>query len=59
MFNYRSMTKIQDRFKQDIAKIYDRRQDSYDRGRADNWHFKLARRLVECADLRAAIAFWI
>ena len=41
-----------DRFKQNIARIYDRRQDSYDRGGADNWHFKLAYRLVECADLR-------
>ena len=47
------MSKIKDRFKQNIAKIYDRRKDSYDRGGADNWHFKLARRLVECADIKA------
>ena len=47
------MNKIQlDEFKQEIATIYDRRQDSYDRGGEDNWHFKLACTLVEHADLK-------
>lgn len=40
------------RFKQEIAAIYDRRQDSYDRGGVDNWHYKLACRLVEFAEIK-------
>ena len=36
-------------FKQQIAKVYDRRKDSYDLGGEDNWHLKLARHLVEYA----------
>lgn len=48
------MSKIElDKFKQEIAKIYDLRRDSYDKGGEDNWHFQLARRLVECANLRS------
>ena len=46
------MSKIQlDEFKQAIAQIYDRRRDTYDRGGEDNWHYKLACRLVECAEI--------
>ncbi|MDJ0594692.1 MAG: class I SAM-dependent methyltransferase, partial [Pleurocapsa sp. MO_226.B13] len=41
-----------DEFKQKIATVYDRRQETYDRGGEDNWHYKLACRLVECADLQ-------
>ncbi len=33
-------------FKQQIAAVYDHRKDNYDRGGEDNWHLKLARRLV-------------
>ena len=40
------------RFKQEIAAIYDRRQDIYDRGGVDNWHYKLACRLVEIAEIK-------
>ncbi|MDJ0568374.1 MAG: methyltransferase domain-containing protein [Pleurocapsa sp. MO_192.B19] len=48
------MNQIQlDEFKQEIAAIYDRRKDSYDRAGEENWHFKLACRLVECADIRS------
>ncbi|MEL6494458.1 MAG: methyltransferase domain-containing protein [Cyanobacteria bacterium J06623_7] len=36
-------------FKQAIAQIYDGRRDTYDRNGLDNWHYKLACRLVECA----------
>ena len=42
-----------DEFKQAIAEIYDRRRDTYDRGGEDNWHYKLACRLVECAEIKA------
>ncbi len=48
------MNQIQlDEFKQEIAAIYDRRKDSYDRAGEENWHFKLACRLVECADIKS------
>jgi ubiquinone/menaquinone biosynthesis C-methylase UbiE len=40
-------------FKQEIATIYDRRQDNYDRGGVDNWHYKLACQLVEFANIKA------
>lgn len=47
------MEKIElDEFKQKIATVYDRRKETYDRGGEDNWHYKLACRLVECADLQ-------
>ena len=47
------MNEIQlDKFKQEIAAVYDRRKDNYDKGGKDNWHFKLAHRLVEYADLQ-------
>lgn len=39
-------------FKQEIAAVYDRRKDNYDRGGEDNWHYKMACRLVECAKLQ-------
>ena len=41
-----------DKFKQQIAEAYDRRQSTYDLGKAGNWHYELACRLVECADLQ-------
>ena len=41
-----------DAFKQKMAAAYDRRQDTYDLGGEDNWHYKLACRLVECADIK-------
>ena len=41
-----------DKFKQEIARAYDRRQSSYDLGKAGSWHHDLACRLVECADLQ-------
>ena len=48
------MTEIQlNQFKQAIAAVYDRRKDSYDLGGKDNWHYKLASRLVECAELKS------
>lgn len=40
-----------DKFKQEIAAAYDRRQETYDQGTAGHWHYDLACRLVECADL--------
>ena len=44
------MTEIElDESKQAIANIYDRRRDTYDRGSENNWHYKLACRLVEYA----------
>ncbi|MEM8721429.1 MAG: methyltransferase domain-containing protein [Cyanobacteria bacterium P01_G01_bin.39] len=47
------MNKIKlDKFKREIAAAYDRRQSTYDRGKAGNWHYNLACRLVECADLQ-------
>ena len=47
------MSEIQlDEFKQAIAQIYDRRRDTYDRGGKDNWHYKLACRLVECVEIK-------
>ena len=47
------MSEIQlDEFKQAIAQIYDRRRNTYDRGGKDNWHYKLACRLVECAEIK-------
>ena len=47
------MSEIQlDEFKQAIAQIYDRRRDTYDRGGEDNWHYKLACRLVECIEIK-------
>ena len=47
------MNKIKlDKFKQDIARVDDRRQSSYDKGEVGNWHYNIARRLVECADLQ-------
>ncbi|MEM8673402.1 MAG: class I SAM-dependent methyltransferase [Cyanobacteria bacterium P01_G01_bin.67] len=47
------MNKIKlDKFKKEIAAAYDRRQETYDRGKAGNWHCNLACRLVECADLQ-------
>ena len=48
------MTKIElDEFKQTIAEIYDRRRDTYDLGGEDNWHYKLACRLVDYAEVAA------
>ena len=48
------MNKIKlDKFKREIAAAYDRRQETYDRGKAGNWHYNLACRLVECSDLQA------
>ena len=48
------MSKIElSQFKRKIAAIYDLRQDSYDRGGVGNWHYKLACRLVEFADIKA------
>ena len=41
-----------DKFKRDIAAVYDRRQSTYDLGKAGNWHYDLACRLVECANLQ-------
>ena len=42
-----------DKFKQEIAKVYDRRQSVYDLGKSGNWHYDLACSLVEYADLRS------
>jgi len=48
------VTKIEpNKFKQTIADIYDRRRETYDRGGGDNWHYKLANRLVQCANLQS------
>ena len=48
------MNKIKlNKFKRKIAQVYDRRQDTYDKGKAGNWHFNLACRLVESIDLRS------
>ena len=50
---YIPMSKIElDEFKLAIAEVYDRRRDTYDRGGEDNWHYKLACRLVECAEVK-------
>ena len=49
-----SMNQIQlCEFKQQIAAIYNRRQDSYNRSGEDNWHFKLACSLVEYAAIKS------
>ena len=42
-----------DEFKQKVAAVYDRRQDTYDTGKAGKWHQDLACRLVECVNLQA------
>ena len=48
------MNKIKlNKFKREIAQVYDRRQDTYDRGKAGRWHYDLACRLVECVDVRS------
>ena len=39
-------------FKQKVAAVYDRRQDTYDTGTAGKWHQDLACRLVECVNLQ-------
>ena len=41
-----------DEFKQQIAAMYDLRQDTYDLGGENNWHLKLAHHLVEYADIQ-------
>ena len=41
-----------DKFKQDIATVYDRRQETYDQGKSGAWHQELACRLVQCANLQ-------
>ena len=41
-----------DKFKQEIAEAYDLRQSSYDLGKAGTWHYDLACRLVERANLQ-------
>ena len=40
------------KFKQDVAAVYDRRQSTYDQGKGGRWHYDLAYHLVECADLQ-------
>ena len=40
------------KFKQKVAAVYDRRQDTYDTGKAGKWHYDLACRLVECVGLQ-------
>jgi ubiquinone/menaquinone biosynthesis C-methylase UbiE len=48
------MNKIKlNKFKQDIARAYDRRQETYDTGKAGDWHRDLASSLVECANLQS------
>ena len=48
------MNKIElNKFKRKIAQVYDRRQDTYDKGKAGSWHYDLACRLVECVDVRS------
>ena len=41
-----------DKFKQDIARVYNLRQLSYDSKEVGHWHYNIACRLVECADLQ-------
>ena len=40
------------KFKQEVAAVYDRRQDTYDTGKAGKWHYDLACQLVECVSLQ-------
>ena len=48
------MNKIKlNKFKREIARVYDRRQNTYDTGKAGSWHYDLACRLVELMDLRS------
>lgn len=42
-----------DKFKQEIAAIYDRRQVTYDTGEVGDWHHTIACRLVECTDIQS------
>ncbi|MEM8828078.1 MAG: methyltransferase domain-containing protein [Cyanobacteria bacterium P01_G01_bin.19] len=41
-----------DKFKQEMATVYDRRRDTYDTGKSGKWHQDLACRLVKCVDLK-------
>ena len=40
-------------FKQEVAAVYDRRQDTYDTGKSGKWHYDLACQLVKYVGLKS------